>query len=356
MKTIKSLSSLLFMAVMAILIVSVTGWNVFAVAGGLVLCSFIPAPKGVALMAVTKETWIADIVDLLFPNDSFANLAVDHTPFVIDGKVAHVPKAGAAQSVVRNRSSFPATVQTRTDTDLTYNLEPYSTDPVKIANIDKYELAYDKRQSVLGAEMRNLVSKCMTGLLYNWAPTANSTYVHRTSGAQTDANLSGATGYRKSFHKSDLDVVKMAMDENDIDINGRVALLNARHYNELILSFDTNELTNFHQLADKARGVIGQYNGFEIRMRSFVLRYLGSDDSEAKVDTLDSGYAATANDRKGSLIWQRDAVAKAVGQTDMFESINDPLYYGDVYSLEQRMGGRTIRTEGVHAIVDAIVV
>jgi hypothetical protein len=306
-------------------------------------------------MAIQKEIWLNDIVEQLFPNGEFAVKSVDHTPFVLDGKVVHVPNAGAASSVVRNRSSFPATAAERTDTDLTYNLDSYSTDPIRVRNMEEYESSYNKRQSVVGADTRQLISKCMTGLLYNWGPTASTTYVHRTTGSTVDANLSGATGNRKALHKSDFDTVKMAMDENDIDTNNRFALLNARHYNELIASFDTNELTNFHQLADKANGVIGKYNGFNILMRSFVLRYRGADDAEAKVDVLASDYAADANDRKGSLLWQMDCVARADGSVDMFENIQDALHYGDVYSFEKRLGGRIIRATGVHALVDAVV-
>lgn len=355
MKPFKLLTSLLFMALAAVIISSLTGLN-FAPVYGVILIAgaFLPKEAGFAFMAVTREKWTQDVVELLFPNNDFALRSIDHTPFVLQGKVVHIPVAGAASAITKNRSSFPATVARRSDSDITYSIDTYRTDPTHVLNIENYELEYSKRQSVLGADMRALVASCMTGLLYNWGP-AGTSYVKRTSGGTVAANLSGATGNRKAFHKDDLNEIKISMDENDVDVSGRVALLNARHYNELILSFDTNELTGFHAMADKANGVIGRYNGFDIMMRSSVLRYRGADDSEAKVDTQDVAYAADPTDRKGSLVWHSDCVTRAVGSTEMFDNLRDPAYYGDIYSFEQRLGGRIQRTAGVFAVVDAIV-
>ena len=46
---------------------------------------------------------------------------------------------------------------------------------------------------------------------------------------------------------------------------------------------------------------------------------------------------------------------RALGQNDFFENLNDPLYYGDVYSTLVRAGGRVRRNDGygVAALVQA---
>ncbi|MGQ0740212.1 MAG: hypothetical protein ACT4OJ_14265 [Bacteroidota bacterium] len=355
MKAIKTLNSVLFLAIMSLVVSTVTDLHPAASFGGLVALSLIPMPQGVALMAVTRELWTQDIVNGLWARNEFALKSKDHSPFVIAGTVVHIPTAGSASGTTRNETSFPVSVTRRTDTDLTYNIDTYRTNPTHVLNIEKYELAYDKRQSVLGEDQRALVNACMTGLLYSWGPAAAK--VVRTTGATVAANLSGATGDRKAFHKDELGRIKVAMDETDVDPMGRVALLNARHHQELLDSFTDAEKTGFHAAADMKNGIVGRYLGFDIMMRSTVLRYRGADDAEAKVDTQAGAYAASdkTGDRKASLIWQPDCLTRAVGDTIMFDNTNDPTYYGDIYSFEQRLGGVIHRAAGVYAAVDAIV-
>ena len=65
MKFIKSISALLFTAIIATTICLVTGFNFYAIGATLLFISFIPMPKGVALMAIQKEVWTKDIIDNL---------------------------------------------------------------------------------------------------------------------------------------------------------------------------------------------------------------------------------------------------------------------------------------------------
>lgn len=356
MKAIKLLTSLLFMAVAAMFIVSITGWNYAATFGVILFAgAIVPNQLGYSLMAVTREKWTDDIVQNLFANNEFAKRSKDHSPFVYNGTVVHIPVAGSASGTTKNETSFPVSVTRRTDTDLYYAIDTYRTNPTHVLNIESYELEYDKRQSVLGDDEAALIHACMTGLLYNWGPAAAK--VKRTSGATVDANLTGATGSRKAFHKDDFNEIKMGMDENDINDQGRTALLNARHYNELLNSFTDAERTGFNAMADIKNGIVGRYLGFDVMMRSVVLRYRGADDAEAKVDIQAGAYAASdkTGDRKASLIWQKECLTRAVGSTEMFDRLNDPTYYGDIYSFEQRLGGIIHRAAGVWAVVDAIV-
>jgi hypothetical protein len=53
------------------------------------------------------------------------------------------------------------------------------------------------------------------------------------------------------------------------------------------------------------------------------------------------------------MCWQKDSVARALGEKKFFEKKDDPEYYGDVYSAMIRAGGRRRRADdaGVVAIV-----
>ena len=96
------------------------------------LSAFLKLPQGAMPMAIQKEIWINSIVEGLFADNSFLTKAFNADEFVNQGKIVHIPNAGAPSGVEKNRASFPATVNSRTDIDLTFNLDNYSTDPIKI--------------------------------------------------------------------------------------------------------------------------------------------------------------------------------------------------------------------------------
>ena len=88
-------------------------------------------------MALQREIWVNSILEALFADNSFAARSVNHNEFV-NGKTVHVPNAGAAPSVIKGRSSFPAEVKERSDIDLDYNIEEYTTDPIRIPEAERW--------------------------------------------------------------------------------------------------------------------------------------------------------------------------------------------------------------------------
>lgn len=100
-------------------------------------------------MAIQKEIWMAAIVEGLFASNSFLSKAFNADEYVNNGKIVHIPNAGAASGTKKNRTELPAKVTKRTDIDVTFPLDEYTTDPVLIPNADTVELSYDKRESVL---------------------------------------------------------------------------------------------------------------------------------------------------------------------------------------------------------------
>ncbi len=355
MKALKSISALLFISLMALAISSVTGFDPVACFGGLVALSFVPMPKGVALMAVTREVWTADIVNNLYKNNEFAQRAFNADMYVLLGKVVHIPVSGAASTIIKNATSFPITAVKRTDTDINYNIDTFYSTPRHIEQIEQYELEYDKRQSVLGEDQAALRQAAIEALLYNWMPAVAKTKY--TTGANRTATLSGATGNRKKFHKDEFGSIKLEMDAADISPDGRVAVLTAYHYNDFLASLSDAERTDVGRVADLKTGKVGSYLGFDIYMRSTVGRYRGADGSQVPVDEQASGFAASDKtaDRAASLFYHENAVERALGNVDIFDNPRQAEYYGDVISMELRLGGRIRRTEGVWAAVEAVV-
>lgn len=304
-------------------------------------------------MGLQVELWESDIVKNLYKNNAFAMFAFNADGFVYKGKVVHIPVAGAPRKVKKNLAVFPQTAIKRADTDITYAIDTFYLLPRQIEEIEKYELSYEKRQSVVGEDEAYLIQVAIDNLLYKWSPAAANTIL--TDGAVVPATLSGATGTRASFSKDQLDEIFLSMNAANIPDEGRVALLTAHHYSQFIKSLSEAERTDVGRVADLAKGVIGEYMGFKIMRRSEVLRYRGADEAYASVDELDEAYAADPADRAASLVWQKDCVERAKGSIKMFDNPNDALYYGDVFSMILRLGGRQRRAAGVWAVVEAVI-
>jgi hypothetical protein len=287
-------------------------------------------------MALQKEIWINSIVEGLFADNSFAARSVDHSGFV-NNLTVHVPNAGAAPGVVKGRSSFPAAVSSRTDVDLTYGIEEYSTDPVRISRAEEVELSYNKRASVLFGVKQALADTVYGDLIYRWIPESGTTL--STSGAAAAAHIESATGSRKALVKGDVLRLSTVFDRWDAPQTGRVLLLDAVMYSQLLGDLTETEAAAFLASANARTGVIGKLYGFDILMRSTVAK-----STAAGVSKLWTASKA-ATDSAAAIAWYPGAVSRAMGATDLFESENDPLYYGYILSALVRTGGRYIRSD-----------
>ena len=93
---------------------------------------------------VEVEMWSDFIASNLFKGYEFILRSFDASKYVLQGKVVHIPQAGGTPTVVKNRSSLPATAVKRTDTDVTYAIDEFTTDPVIIEDAASVQLSYDK--------------------------------------------------------------------------------------------------------------------------------------------------------------------------------------------------------------------
>lgn len=298
-------------------------------------------------MAIQKEIWSRDIVEGLFPENSFASKAINDDAFVNEGKKVHVPNAGAPSGVKKNRATVPASATKRVDTNVDYDLDEYTTDPICIPHADTVELSYDKRRSVISQDREELRRNAHEGLLENWAPKQADGIVY-TSGLAKAAHLNKATGKRKALTTSDVLTLMTKFDSDNIPQEERYLLLDAVMYAELLESMTKTDEIGFFQKADAAKGVVGELYSFKVMKRSTVLRYAVSA-GEA------TGLASTeaATDCAAGLAWNVTSVRRAIGEVTMFTSEDNPLYYGDIYSFLVRCGGCISRSDkkGVCAIV-----
>jgi len=345
-KVFVSLIAIMFNFAASAVVASVTGFNPVAVFGAGFLLSCLPlVPAGAMGMAVQKEIWMNSIVEGLFADNSFLSKAFNADEFVNTGKTVHIPNAGAGSSVTKNRSSYPATVISRNDSDLTFNLDEFTTDPIKIPYADQVELSYNKRESVIKLDKAKLIESVSNDMLFNWSPAA--AYTIRTTGAAVLAHTSSATGNRKAFTQTDVEEAMSNFNDADIPQEDRYMLVDARMYSQLLKSLTAADALAFHNLVDIKNGILGKLLTFNIMMRSKSGLY-----TTAVAPKLWTA-AGSATDNAAAIAWHENSVCRALGQTEMFESSKNPLYYSDIYSFLVRAGGRPMRAgvEGLLAIV-----
>lgn len=348
MKKMNLLIALLFNALASLVLAPVIGVSAMYVFGGLFALSMIPMPVG-ALMAIQKEIWINDIVGNLFKANPFLNFAMNADQFVLAGKVVHIPNAGTAPTVSRNRSSLPATVVQRADVDIYFNLDEYTSDPILVPNAEEYELSYDKRQSVLREKQDAIAELMGDWILKAWAPTTAAQMV-RTTGSAVVAHVDSATGNRKAVTVADIKSAQLLMNKHGIPAAGRYAILDANMYDQLTGDLTATQYRDFSASLDVANGVVGKLYGFTfLEPRATVLRYTAATPPVP----LDPDALGTTTHHGGGLLWQQDAVIRAIGETKIFEQQDAPEYYGTIISALLRAGGRKRRNDakGVVALV-----
>lgn len=307
-------------------------------------------------MAIQKEIWVRDIAENLFPNNDVIMMSVDDSEY-LSNKTVHLPQSGSVPTVEKNRSSLPATSAQRTDTEVSYDVDEYTTDPVTIKATEEVEVSYDKRQNVLMDHVEQLRTSIADNLLHDWAPsaTAQAAQQVRTSGTARAGYLATQSGNRKAIAKADFLAVQRIFNVQNIPQEGRIACIDANLYTDIlnIDEFVTAEKIGRANLVD---GAVGMLLGFQIMIRSNVVVYDDTADPVKKAVAA----AAAADDNLACLFWHRRFVRRAFGTAQnggiqVFERNNDPQFYGDILSAMVRAGGRPRYTNfrGVVALIES---
>lgn len=298
-------------------------------------------------MAVQQEIWVRYIIQRLWKDNTFLKFAMNEDQYVIGGRIVHIPQPGAKPTIQKNRSSYPGVAVRRTDTDITYNLDEYTTDPTHIVDADKVELSYDKINSVFGDHAGTLVETIADDMIIKWLTAITAGSIVRTSGAAAAATTAGQTGNRKVFIHDDLRKAKLILDLQKVPADGRYSLLEANMADQLFASLSNTQYRDFSQYADAKEGIIGRLYGFNIMNRSEVAMASAAN----AINPL--GAAVAATDNVASFCWHKDFVTRAIGEKKFFENPNRAEYYGDIYSALIRGGGRRRREDnaGVVAIL-----
>lgn len=370
MKPLRFITSFLIAMLFAVGIGSAFG--AVAGVGAFALSATVKMPVGTLNMAVMPEIWTDFVVENLFKDNEFLLESIDESQYVLQGSVVHIPQAGAPSAVKRNRTQLPATITRRTDVDITYALDEFTTDPRFIPDADRVQLSYDKMKSCMGEDMANLRQVMADTMLYNWKPA----YFIKATGDASEKNLIHGTGVRTGVTVEDFVKAKEIFNKWGIPKEGRHVVLPSEMYaqlcNDVRLNQNDNLLTAVY---DPVNGSLVKLEGFRIIERATVLlalngamspvagtqyyRWSGTDSTYTpeQYEAIEEG-EVSANTKACAIgvFWHRNFVTRAIGLTKMFENTGDPTYYGDIYSFLNRAGGRKMRKDakGVLGLIQTI--
>ncbi|MBQ4405371.1 MAG: hypothetical protein II852_00005, partial [Bacteroidales bacterium] len=195
-------------------------------------------------------------------------------------------------------------------------------------------------------------------ILYDWvaglknkgaaADTIPAANIIVTAGTLDSFEIAqGVSVQRNSFSYKDLESAQYLMNHQNVPKQGRYALLESKMYQQLLDSLSANQMAAFQAAADLKNGICGRLFGFDILERSNVLTFTGTNTPVVP------GTEITNAMNPAALCWQKDCVSIAKGDIMPYQDLGNPLYFGDIFSAEVKMGGRARRSgyEGVVAII-----
>lgn len=304
-------------------------------------------------MAIAKEVWVADIKEMLFPDNNFMLKSEDFAADT-DAKFIHITNSvqlpGGEED--RNHSNTPATAERLVDDEVIMRVHEFTTTPTKIPNIDEIEVNYDKRRSVSKRHtdvIRNLMAKRVA---FEWLPT-QAANILRCDGDVVVGKVPTATGNRKLPSIEQFSKAAGMLDDMEVPDDGRCAMIPSYWYRYLIEKH-WKDLVNMEKVGNAAleEGKIMSLFGFELIKRN-IKRMPFYNNAATPVPQLEGTSLTTGN--ACGLFWHPNFVGRAVAEINFFEDLGNPLYYGDVYSALVRGGGcKNYKDEtGVVALVEA---
>jgi hypothetical protein len=302
-------------------------------------------------MALDKEIWLGDLQKALFADNEFLKFAKNDSAYV-SNKTVHIPQSGSKPGIEVNRSTIPATATARTDSDYTYNMDWYSTNPIKINHGETQFLSYDKRMDILDQAVSTLREEMGTQIFYKWAEdiAGTSAATVLTAGAASGSALApGATGTRNAMDVATLYTAIQTLAEQNIPVNdGNLWLgLSPGMYYQLITDAAVQNADSWGGKAVLPEGAVNKIAGVNIYMRTTVNIY----DTGSLIKA--PGAATAITDNLGGLLWHSSMLSVAQSPINVMTMDNDPTYYGDVLSTDFFFGGKARRAnnEGLVEIV-----
>ena len=295
----------------------------------------------------------SDITEALRLDNSFMQFAKNDDAFVNNNSV-ELPHAGSDPDVAIDRSSFPGTISQRTDAATQYELEEISTDPTHLQFSEELIINYAKRQSITSQHSNVIKDVKGDRCAYGWAlDVVATTGKHRlTTGGSTrasDARGSTLTTI-KIVVKADILAVKAILDADNIPQENRKLLIPPSMHNDLLL-LDEFTRMDAYGTSNIPDGFVGRVFGFDVMVRAHVTSHTTST-----IAIKDPAAATAATDQAGGIAWHPGFVRRANGAIKTFLDIDNPAYYGSIFSAAVRFGALIARNDnkGIVQLIEGV--
>lgn len=307
-------------------------------------------------MAVTKETWVADIAENIYPDNSFyMGNGIDDSDSQV-GKKVHVAQAGGVPGVTIDAAYTGGTTPVeRDDTDADYEVSCLQFGPIRIKSGNKEFTSYDKRKSVMMDTYGSLETAIANVIAHAWAPTS-ATKMVRTSGADRAGYLATQTGNRKSVAYADFLKLQLAMNKDDIPQENRKVLLPAEMLFELQQIKEFMDYQNLGYVQELKKGIKGNIAGFDVYVRSKTPVYTNASTPVKRLLTA----TPAGSDNLSIIAWHPSFVRYSLGNTgnggiEIFDNPGQAVHFGDLLSGEIYAGGRQKRSDGkgIYVLIEA---
>lgn len=294
-----------------------------------------------------------EIQPKLFPNNDWLSRSKSDDAFVNNNTV-ELPHSGDISDALVDPTSFPLTVEKRTDVATNYQMSVIANKPVHLEIDEDLTVAYDKRSSILDQQAKKIMQTVGETALYNWAAGA-ATYIP-TTGTTRAAEGASQSGNRKGLSKNDIITARQRFFKDDIvggvSSNGvqGIAIITPAQYSDLlkISEFVDGEKYGRSNIPD---GVISRAFGFDFYIRSSVLVTDASDVLKAQ------GAAAAATDQDAAIFYSPEFVRRAKSGIQVLVDDNKPEYLGGIMNARCRFGAAPARNDnkGVYLMFEDTV-
>lgn len=300
------------------------------------------------------EIFLREVINRLFKNNAFLSYATNEDEYVIGGRIVHIPQPGARPVVTKNRDSYPAVAVRRSDSDVNYQLDEYTTAPSHLPFKELANINYDKLSSMITDHFGYLIQDVADDMLYKWADGIPQSQIVTTTGGASEVPVGGGqTGSRLVMKSEDLKRARLLLNKQNVPVEGRVCVLPSDMLDQLMTDLAQTQYRDFSKAMDEKTGSVGTLYGFTIIERATAVQALAALDGSNTLQALEFDAVLGATDNLGALCYHPMGVSRALGERVIYTSANRPEYYGDLYSSLIRMGGRRRREDnaGVVAII-----
>lgn len=294
-------------------------------------------------MALQQEIWKNELLKRFRATATHFDGVPDYSSDVLNGKVIHLADIGADPDILINNTTYPITSTERTDADVAITLDLFETTNTKIPYQSLFNLAYDKKASIIEQHKEVLMEAILKKGTHAMGPagdTANTPVVSTTGTAD------GAG--RKALTIADLNSLKLKFDELKIPQMNRRLILCPQHVKDLLnISQAFEKMYN----VDRNSGKIGPLAGFEIHEFVSTPYYTNAGAKKAY------GASLTGTDGYSSIAFYVPRGFKAIGEVMAFlqESKDDPANRQTTIGYAMRAMISPKKSTGEGAAIGAII-